>query len=95
MGKSRTIRGNLNTFLSGIAPIGKLNILKDVSSSQVDINSVCCQANNGSFFVEFDQVIHECVWKKKGLRTQSQNIPDEKQEIRSAFSTDIKIIKLQ
>ena len=44
--------------------------------------------------MELNEVVHEFTWKKNGLRTQSQNISDEKQEMRSAFCIDIKIIKL-
>lgn len=103
MGKSRIIMGNFNIFLSVLARIrkpdilkyGKLNIIKDVNSPQIDINSMHCQANCNSSFVELDEVIHECIWKKKGLRTQSQNNLDEKQEMTWAFYTDRKVTKLQ
>lgn len=94
MGKSRIIMGNFSTSLSLTTHIRKLNI-EDVSRFQNDVNWVHCQANNNSSFTELDRVTHECMWKKKGLRAQSQNIPDEKQEMRSAFSTEIKIIKPQ
>ena len=76
--RKSSINGNLNTFLSGIAPVKKLNTIKDVSSSQIDIYSLCCQENHDSFFMELDEVVHEFTWKKNELRTQSQNIPDEK-----------------
>lgn len=59
MGKSRIIRGNFNTFLSVTAHIRKLNIIKDVSSSQINVNSVCCPANYDSFFLELDEVVHK------------------------------------
>lgn len=40
--RKSSIKGKLNTFLSGIAPVKKLNIIKDVGSSQIDIYSLCC-----------------------------------------------------
>ena len=57
--RKSSINGNLNTFLSGIAPVKKLNTIKDVSSSQIDIYSLCCQENHDSFFMELDEVVHE------------------------------------
>lgn len=57
-GKMRksSIKGNLNTFLSGTAPVKKLNIIEDVGSSQIDIYSLCCQENHDSFFMELGEV---------------------------------------